>query len=115
MIDTNIIITILTRSEKIEQARSIFNLLKDEEMVITLGILEEVAYVGLSCIYGYRAFKLRDALKKGLNLESINFLEGLESFIKKMQIGIISLQFIPAIRSCLINGMDQMPLPSIEP
>ena len=90
MIDTNIIITILTSSEKIEKARSIFNLLKDEELVITLGILEEVAYVGLSCIYGCRAFKLRDALKKGLNLESINFLEGLESFIKKMQIGIIS-------------------------
>jgi hypothetical protein len=59
-------------------------------LVITIGILEEAAYVGLSGIYGCRAFKLRDMLKKGLNEESINFLEVLDSFIKKMQIEIIS-------------------------
>ena len=64
----------LTSSEKIDQAKSAFELMKDEELVITLSVLEEAAYVGLSAIYGCRAFKLRDELKKGLNEESIFFL-----------------------------------------
>ena len=54
MIDTNIILSILIGSEKVNQARSVFKLLKDEELVITLNILEETAYVGLSAIYGCR-------------------------------------------------------------
>ena len=98
------IITILTGSEKIEQARSAFKTLKDEELVITSGVLEEAAYVGLSAIYGCRAFKLRDEIKKGLNEESLNFLEGLDSFIENMQIGIITPPIDPAMMLEMIRS-----------
>ena len=69
MIDTNIIISLLTNSEKVDSAKAIFKLLNDEELVITLNVLEEVVYVGFSAIYGCRGFKLRDKVRKGLNDE----------------------------------------------
>ena len=113
MIDTNIIITILTGAEKIEQARSAFKLLKGEELVITLGVLEETAYVGLSAIYGCRAFRLRDELKKGLNEESINFLKELDSFIEKMQIGIISPPIDTAMMLEMIRYYKLLPADAV--
>lgn len=64
MIDTNIIISILTSSERVDQAKAVFKLLNDEELVITLNVLEEAVYVGFSAIYGCRGFKLRDKVKK---------------------------------------------------
>jgi uncharacterized protein len=113
LIDTNIIINILTNSEKIEQARFVFNLLKDEELVITIGILEESAYVGLSGIYGCRAFKLRDELKKGLNDEAMMFLEGLNSFINDMQIKIISSPSDPSMMLAMIRHYRLLPADAI--
>lgn len=90
-----------------------FNLLKDEELAITFGILEETAYVGLSGIYGCRAFKLRDEVKKGLNDESINFLEGLDSFIKKMRIRIISSPIDPTIMIKIIRDYRLLPADAV--
>jgi predicted nucleic acid-binding protein len=113
LIDTNIIINILTNSEKIEQARFVFNLLKDEELVITTGVLEESAYVGLSGIYGCRAFKLRDELKKGLNDEAMSFLQGLNSFIKDMQIRIISSPRDPSMMLAMIRHYRLLPADAI--
>jgi len=78
-------------------------------MFITLGILEESAYVGLSVIYGCRGFKLRDELKKGLNEESIKFLEGLISFIEKMQIRVISPPDNPAMILDMIGNYRLLP------
>ncbi|MFZ2833861.1 MAG: PIN domain-containing protein [Methanothrix sp.] len=91
------------------QARSAFELLKEEEMFIAVGILEESAYVGLSIIYGCRGFKLRDELKKGLNEESINFLEGLVSFLESMQIGVISPPGDPAMILDMIRNYKLLP------
>ena len=45
--------------------------------------------MGLSAIYGCRAFKLRDMIKKGLNDESIAFLEALDVFLERMRIKVI--------------------------
>ncbi len=45
--------------------------------------------MGLSAIYGCRAFKLRDMLKKGLSEEAITFLEALDLFLKRMRIKVI--------------------------
>lgn len=57
------------------QAKAVFKLLKDEDLVITFNVLEEIAYVGLSAIYGCRGFKLRDRVRKGLNEEAELFLD----------------------------------------
>jgi len=62
----------------------VFKLAKDEELLITLDVLEEVAYVGLSGIYGCRAFKLRDTIKKGLNEESIKKIATFDSDFKRV-------------------------------
>jgi len=69
--------------------------------------------VGLSVIYGCRAFKLRDELKKGLNEDSINFLEGLNSFIEKMQIGIISPPNDPAMMLEMIRHYRLLPADAV--
>lgn len=79
----------MVSSEKVDQARAIFHLLKDEELVITLNVLEEVAYVGLSAIYGCRGFRLRDQLRKGLNDESKSFLNRVASFLEEFHIRMI--------------------------
>lgn len=89
MIDANIIISILTSSEKVDQAKAVFNLLNDEDLVITMDILEEVVYVGFSAIYGCRGFKLRDKVRIGLNDECELFLDSLIAFIDEFQVKII--------------------------
>jgi hypothetical protein len=89
LIDTNIIISLLTNSEKVDSAKAIFKLLNDEELVITLNVLEEVVYVGFSAIYGCRGFKLRDKVRKGLNDECEAFLDGLSSFMEVFHIRMI--------------------------
>lgn len=89
MIDANIIISILTSSEKVDQAKAVFNLLKDEDLVITMDVLEEVVYVGFSAIYGCRGFKLRDRVRKGLNEECELFLDSLNAFMAEFRVKII--------------------------
>lgn len=89
MIDTNIIISILTNSEKVNQAKAVIKLLNDEDLVITLNVLEEVVYVGFSAIYGCRGFKLRDKVRKGLNNECESFLTGLNAFIEEFHVKIL--------------------------
>ncbi len=69
--------------------------------------------MGLSGIYGCRAFKLRDELKKGLNEESIRFLEGLNSFIKKMQIETISPPSDPSLMLAMIRYYRLLPADAV--
>ena len=69
--------------------------------------------MGLSAIYGCRAFKLRDELKKGLNEGSINFLKGLDSFIEKMQIGIISPPIDTAMMLEMIRNYRLLPADAV--
>jgi predicted nucleic acid-binding protein len=52
-------------------------------------VLEEVAYVGLSAIYGCRGFRLRDKLRKGLNDESKSFMKSMASFLQEFHIRMI--------------------------
>jgi len=49
--------------------------------IMTISILEEAAYVGLSLIYGCHGFKLRDQLKMKLKETARVFLEQLNSFL----------------------------------
>ena len=69
--------------------------------------------MGLSGIYGCRAFKLRDEVKKGLNEESINFLEGMNSFIKKMRIRIISSPSDPTTMIKMIRYYRLLPADAV--
>ena len=109
MIDTNIIISILIGSERVNQAKRVFRLLKDEELVITLNVLEEAAYIGLSAIYGCRGFKLRDEVRKGLNDESKIFLDGLTSFIEEFQIRMIPPPNDPIMLLDMIRSYRLLP------
>jgi predicted nucleic acid-binding protein len=72
-----------------------------------------VAYVGLSVIYGCRAFKLRDELKKELNEESLNFLEALNSFLEMMQIRIISAPNDPPMILEMIRSYRLLPADAV--
>jgi len=83
--------------------------LKNEELVTTTDIVEEAAYVGLSVIYGCRAFKLRDMIKKGLNVESITFLEALVLFLKRMRIKVILPPTDPKIMIDIIIRYGLLP------
>jgi predicted nucleic acid-binding protein len=86
-------------------------LLNDEDLVITLNVLEEVAYVGLSAIYGCRGFKLRDKVRKGLNDECESFLDGLSAFIEEFHVKMIPppsdpLMFLDIIRTYRLLPAD---------
>ena len=59
--------------------------------IITISILEEAAYVGLSLIYGWHGFKLRDQLKKELKETARVFLERLKSFLVEFRIKLLSM------------------------
>lgn len=93
------------------QAKAVFKLLKDEDLVITFNVLEEIAYVGLSAIYGCRGFKLRDRVRKGLNEEAELFLDSVASLIEDFHIIIISppndfTMLLKAIRSYRLLPAD---------
>jgi predicted nucleic acid-binding protein len=96
-------------SEKVDQAKAVFQLLKDEELVITLNVLEEVAYIGLSAIYGCRGFKLRDLLRKGLNDESKSFLNSVASFLEEFHIRMISPPSDPLMLLEVIGSYRLLP------
>ena len=86
-------------------------MLKDEDLVITFNVLEEIAYVGLSAIYGCRGFKLRDRVRKGLNEEAELFLDSVASLIEDFHIIIISppndfTMLLKAIRSYRLLPAD---------
>jgi len=95
----------------VHQAKAVFKLLKDEDLVITFNVLEEIAYVGLSAIYGCRGFKLRDRVRKGLNEEAELFLDSVASLIEDFHIIIISppndfTMLLKAIRSYRLLPAD---------
>jgi len=86
-------------------------LLKDEDLVIAFNVLEEIAYVGLSAIYGCRGFKLRDRVRKGLNEEAELFLDSVASLIEDFHIIIIPppndfTMLLKAIRSYRLLPAD---------
>ena len=89
MIDTNIMISLLFKTDKSERAREILE--ASNGPVTTLSILEEVAYVGLSLIYGCRGFKLRDELRKKLTSEAKVFLDRVKSFVAEFRIRLLRM------------------------
>jgi predicted nucleic acid-binding protein len=109
LIDTSIIISILVSSEKVDQAKAVFKSLKDEDLVITFSVLEEIVYVGLSAIYGCRGFKLRDQVRKGLNDQAESFLDSVASFMEDFGIGIMPHPNDPAMLSEAIRAYRLLP------
>jgi len=65
--------------DKSARAREILETSNDS--IITVNVLEESVYIGLSLIYGCYGFKLRDQLKKELKETARIFLERLKSFL----------------------------------
>jgi len=74
--------------DKSARAREILETSNDP--IITINVLEEAVYVGLSLIYGCYGFKLRDQLKKELKGTARIFLEQLKSFLIEYRIEILS-------------------------
>ena len=64
MIDANRIVSFLIQAEETDRATEILR--ESSEPVITLNILEESIYIGLSLIYGSRGFRLREDIKKDI-------------------------------------------------
>lgn len=95
MIDTNIIISFLFPSDKSERAREI--LVKSNDAIITISVLEEAIYIGFSLIYGCYGFKLRDQLKKELKEPAKTFIEKFKSFINEYRIEVLSIPDEPDI------------------
>jgi len=89
LIDTNIIISFLFPTDKSARAREILE--TSSGPIITISVLEEAIYVGLSLIYGCYGFKLRDQLKKELKGTAKTFLEQLKSFLIEYRIEVLSI------------------------
>ncbi|MBN1323239.1 MAG: PIN domain-containing protein [Methanotrichaceae archaeon] len=62
MIDANIFLSYLFRSDKLEAAKRILRYADDP--VTILDVLEEVVYVGLSLNHGSKGFKLKKEIKE---------------------------------------------------
>ena len=89
LIDANVIISFLIRSEKTEEAKRLLE--RVEEPVLSMNIIEEIVYVGLSLIYGVRGFKLREKIAEGICEEAERFLNTLASFLDEYDIKIVSI------------------------
>jgi len=89
LIDANVIISFLIRSEKTEEAKRLLE--RVEGPVISMNIIEEIVYVGLSLIYGVRGFKLREKIAEGVCEEAERFLNTLASFLDEYDIKIVSI------------------------
>ena len=75
--------------DKSARAREILETSNDS--VITVNVLEESVYIGLSLIYGCYGFKLREQLKKELKETARIFLEQIKSFLIEYRIEILSI------------------------
>lgn len=87
MIDANIIVSFLIQAEDTDRAKEILREATDP--VITLNILEESIYIGLSLIYGSRGFHLREDLKKNITDDARAYMDNLKALMDKFNIAII--------------------------
>lgn len=87
MIDANIFISFLIQAEDTNRAKKILREASDP--VITLNVLEESIYVGLSLIYGSRGFRLRDDLKKIIRKDAFEYMDNLRILMDMFNIRII--------------------------
>ena len=88
LIDTNVVVSFLIHSEKTEEAKLLLG--KTEDPVVSLNVVEEIIYVGLSLIYGVRGFKLKEIiLKEGISKEANEFFDTFESFLSDYGVEII--------------------------
>jgi predicted nucleic acid-binding protein len=87
LIDANIIVSFLIQAEDTDRATEILR--ESLEPVITLNILEESIYIGLSLIYGSRGFRLREDIKKDMKDDARTYMSNLRTLIDKFKINII--------------------------
>ena len=87
MIDANIIVSFLIQAEETDRATEILR--ESSEPVITLNILEESIYIGLSLIYGSRGFRLREDIKKDMKDDARTYMSNLRILTDRFNINII--------------------------
>lgn len=87
MIDANIIVSFLIRAEDTDRAKEILR--EVLEPVITLNVLEESIYIGLSLIYGSRGFRLREGIKKDMKDDARKYMSNLRTLIERFNIDIV--------------------------
>jgi len=88
IIDSNVIVSFLIKSDKTEHAKVLLE--KVDEPLTLMSIIEEACYVGLSLIYNARGWKLRETIEEeGLNDVAVSFLKNLSLSIKDFGIRIL--------------------------
>ncbi len=107
MIDANIIVSFLIQAEDTDRATEILR--ESLEPVITLNILEESIYIGLSLIYRSRGFRLREDIKKDMKDDARTYMSNLRTLIDKFNINIINPPKNLEMISDIITKYRRMP------